>query len=199
MTSKFLKGIAPTLSRTWRLQTLSENPQPIPAQDFFDLLIVETPLDHFSSDVLRVRMISQLRNEVWFCHFRGQVLLPGLRPPTVDELEEIEADPNAIDPDQIRDVLDVVHVMVERVFFFSRTHKNGVNTDHSATFTDHLDLFVTNVAFDVIVPADVRVRNNERFGGNRQNVLEPCWIDVRKINHHTERFALLHDLPAKRG
>jgi hypothetical protein len=61
----------------------------------------------------------------------------------------------------------MIDVMVERAFFFSRAHEDGVDADNPAPFTNHLDLFITNVALDVVVPADVRVRHDRRLGCDR--------------------------------
>ena len=82
------------------------------------------------------------------CKFCRELLLSGFRLLSVNEREEIKADPNAIDPDQLRDVLDMIDVMVERTFFFSRAHEDGVDADNAAPFTDHPDLFVTRASQD---------------------------------------------------
>src|SRR5262245_17691830 len=142
-------------------------------------------------------MVREVRNEVRRCKFCSELLLPRLRPLPVDELEEIESDPDAVDSYQARDVLDVIDVAIERALFLSRAHENGVSADHSAAFADHLDLFIADVAFDVIVAADVRVRHNGRSCCDRENLLKPCRIDVREINNHTELLAFVHDLATK--
>src|SRR5262249_39157246 len=131
--------------------------------------------------------------------FCGELFLPRLRPLLVDELKEIKADPNAVDADQIRDVLDVIDVPIERAFFRSRAHEDGIYADHPATFSNHLDLFVANIAFDVVVPADVRVRDDGRLRCDRENLVKPGRVYVRKINNHAERFAFTHDVATKRS
>src|SRR5260370_41940580 len=93
----------------------------------------------------------------------------------------------------------MIDVMVERAFLFSRAHEDGIDADNPAPFADHSDLFVTNVALDVVVPADVRVRHDRRLGYDRENLFKPGWIDVRKINKHAEGFAFTLDLATKRG
>src|SRR4029077_11410452 len=102
----------------------------------------------------------------------------------VDEFEEIKPDPDAVDPDQLRDVFNMIDVVIERALFFSRAHENAVGADHSAPLTDHFDLFITNVAFDVVVPADIRVRHDWRLCCDRENLFKPGWIDVRTIKNH---------------
>ena len=102
-------------------------------------------------------MVPQIGNEVRLCEFCRKLLLPRLRPLSVNELKEIEADPYAVDAAQIREVFDVIDVTIQSAFFCSRAHENGVDADHSAAFTDHLDLFITDVAFDVVVSANIRV------------------------------------------
>src|SRR5215208_3754443 len=92
----------------------------------------------------------------------------------------------------------MIDVMVERAFFFSLAHEDGVDPDNPAAFTDHPNLFVTDVALDVVVPTDVRVRHDRRFGCDRENLFKPNRVDVRKINNHAEGFAFTHDLATKR-
>src|SRR4029077_10036787 len=132
------------------------------------------------------------------CKFCRELLLSGFGPLSVNELEEIKADPDAVDPDQIRYVLDMIDVLVECAFFCSRVHEDGVDADHPAPFANHLGLFITNVALDVVVPADVLVRHDRRLGCDRENLFKPSWIDVRKINNHAEGLALTPDLATKR-
>jgi hypothetical protein len=43
---------------------LFENPEPVPAQDFFNIAIFEAALDQFSGQVPRVRVIYQIQDEV---------------------------------------------------------------------------------------------------------------------------------------
>src|ERR1700757_3952537 len=143
-------------------------------------------------------MVRQVRNKVWRCKFCRELLLFGFGPLSVNELEEIKADRHTVDPDRIRDVLDMVDVPIERAFVFSRAYKDGVDADHPAPFTDHLDLFIANVALDVVVAADVCVRHDGRLRCDRENLLKPGWIDVRKINNHSERLAFTRDLATKR-
>ena len=91
------------------------------------------------------------------CKFCRELLLSGFGPLSVNELEEIKADPDAVDPDQIHDVLDMIEVVIERALFFSWAHEDGVDADDPAPFTDHPDLFVTDVALDVVIPSRTRM------------------------------------------
>src|SRR6267154_425047 len=91
----------------------------------------------------------------------------------------------------------MIDVMVERALFCSPAHEDGVDADNPAPFTDHPDLFVTDVALDVVVPTDVRVRHDRRLGYDRENLFKPSRVDVRKINNHAEGFAFTHDLATK--
>src|SRR6476659_4090575 len=118
------------------------------------------------------------------CKFCREFLLSGFGPLAVDELEEIKSDPDAFDSDQVCDVLDMIDVIVERAFFFSRAHEDGVDADNPAPSTDHPDLFVTNIALDVVVPANVRMRYDRLLGCDRENLFKTSWVDVRKINNH---------------
>jgi len=116
MTRRFLGEFDLLQISTCRLQPLSENSNPVSAQNFFNLLVSETALDQFSSEVPRVRMVPQIGNEVWRCKFCSQLLPPRLRPLPEDEFKEIKADADAVYPDQVRDVLDMIDVVIERGF-----------------------------------------------------------------------------------
>src|SRR5258707_5265841 len=82
-------------------------------------------------------MVRQLRNEMRRCEFCGELFLPRLRPLAIDELEEIESDPNTLHADQVRDVLDVIDVTIECAFFFSRANEDGVDADDAAKRRKH--------------------------------------------------------------
>src|SRR5919106_1587970 len=131
--------------------------------------------------------------------FSSELFLPRLRPLSVDELEEIETDSDAVDADQIRDVLDVIDVPIHRAFFFSWAHEDRIDADHAAPFTNHFDLFITNVALDIVISADVRVRHDRRVCCKRENLCKAGGVDVRKINHHAERLTFTHYIPTKCG
>mgnify|MGYP001791821798 CR=1 FL=1 len=133
------------------------------------------------------------------CQFCGELVLSRLRPLSVNELEEIKADADSIDTDQIRNMLDVVDVVIERAFFGSRAHENGIDADHSVTCPNHLDLFVTNVALDVVIATDVGVGHNRRLCCERENFLKPGWVYVSKFDNHAERLTFAHYIAAKRG
>src|SRR6476659_877915 len=92
----------------------------------------------------------------------------------------------------------MIDVMVERTFFFSRAHEDGVDADNAAPFTNHPDLFVTDVAFDVVVSADVRVRHDRRLGCDQENLFKASWVDMCKIDNHAEGFALTYDFATNR-
>src|SRR5215208_5503038 len=92
----------------------------------------------------------------------------------------------------------MVDVTVKRAFFFSRGHKDGIDADNPVPFSNHLDLFITDVALDIVVPASVRVRNNHRIGCNRENLFKPGRVNMGNINNHAEGFAFTYDLATKR-
>src|SRR5262245_22801213 len=156
MTSKnSLRVFTYAKSRACRLEQFSENSYPISAEDFFNLLIAETTLYQFSSEIQCVRMVPQIGNEVRRCKFCSQLLLPRLRPLLIDEFEEIKADTDAVDSDQIHHVLDMINIMTERAFFFFWAHEDTIGADNAVPFTNHFDLFITNVALDLVVAAGV--------------------------------------------
>src|SRR5439155_25458479 len=107
-------------------------------------------------------MVRQFRNEMRRCEFCGELFLPQLRPLAVDELEEIESDPNTHHADQLRDVLDVIDVALEGAYLFSRANEDGVDADDAAPFADFFDLFVADLALCIVLSAYVRVGHNGR-------------------------------------
>src|SRR2546430_6973936 len=72
------------------LQNLFENPKPIAAQNLFYVSVVESALDQFAREIMRVRMARQVGNKMRRCEFCGELFLPRLRPLPVDELEEVK-------------------------------------------------------------------------------------------------------------
>src|SRR5437763_12519822 len=100
-------------------------------------------------------LVYQVSNEMSNREFFRQLFFRLFRPLTINELEEIEADGDTFDTNQIYDVLDVIDITVERALFFLRAHENGIYANHSAPFTDHLNLLVTDIALDVVIPSRV--------------------------------------------
>src|SRR5215472_11479552 len=97
--------------------------------------------------------------------FCGELFLPRLWPSPVNELEKIKSNSDAVGSDQIRDVLDVIDVPIQDAFVRSGAHEDGIYTDHSASLTDYPNLFITNVALDVVIVAGVRMGDDRRLGG----------------------------------
>src|SRR5216117_829920 len=116
--------------------------------------------------------------------FCGKLLLPRLRPLAIDEFKEIEADSDAVDADQIGDMLDVIDVTIHGAFFFPGAYQHGIYADYAAAFADHLDLLIANVALDVVIAADICVRHDGWLCCNRQNFVKPSWVDMCEINYH---------------
>src|SRR3954452_2907576 len=87
-----------------------------------------------------------------------------LRPLPVNKLEKIETDRDALDSDQITDMLDMVDVTIERRFFLVRADQDRVDADYAAARANRLNLFVSNVPLDVVKFSRVRVRNDHRPG-----------------------------------
>ena len=75
-------------------------------------------------------------------------------------------------PIKFGDVLDVIDIAIERAFFCSRADQDRIYADHSAPFADHLDLFITDVAFDVVIAAGVSVGHNRRLCGESREFLQ---------------------------
>ena len=104
------------------LQNFFKDPQPVSEEDFFNLLVAEIAFDQFASEIARVRMISEIGNEMRRRQFRGELLLRRIGPLCMNKLEEIESDSDVIDADQINDVFDVIDVAIERALFLFRTN-----------------------------------------------------------------------------
>src|SRR5262245_29422936 len=187
------------LAASTRLQPFFENPQPVSAQRFFDLFVAETTLDHFASEVPRVRMVPQIGDEVRHSKFFVKLLFGRLRPLAVDELKEIKSNTHSIDADQIGYVFDMIDEVIENAFFCFWTNEHGVNANHTSAFPDHFDLVIVDVALDVVISSNIGVRNNGWFCCDRQNLVETGRIDVSKIDNHAEGLALSHQVTTKPG
>src|SRR6266853_601354 len=111
--------------------------------------------------------------------FCSEFLLSRLRPLAIDEFEKIKADPDAVNADQIGDMLDVIDVTIHGALFFPGAHQHGIYADYAAAFADHLDLLIANVALDVVIAADICVRHDRRLCCNRKNFVKPGSVDVR--------------------
>src|SRR5689334_25292628 len=86
-----------------------------------------------------------------FLEFCGGRLAP-------EKLAEIESDSDPIDSNQVGNVLDMIDVTIERCFFLVRANKNRVDTDHTATGTDHFDLVVADRSEERRVGKECRSR-----------------------------------------
>jgi hypothetical protein len=99
-----------------QLQQRLKNPHPVSKQNFFDLLVAKSVFDQFSGDIARVAMVQKVGNEMDMREFLMERSALFVRPAPVKEFEEIEANPDAIDPDQIDHMLNVIDVMIESGF-----------------------------------------------------------------------------------
>ena len=179
------------------LQDLFKNPQPIAAQDLFDLIVGESALDQSASEIWRVGMIAQIGNEMWSGQFCSKLVAHLLRQLLEEILAKIKTDPDAVDSDQAYHVLDVIDITINRARFAIRTYENRIYPDDTTALTDDLDLLVADVALDAVKLSHVGVRNDERFARKTDNVLESLWIDVRKIDDDAEALTFPHDIAAE--
>src|SRR6266576_2216872 len=108
-------------------------------------------------------MVPQIGNEARRCKFFGELLFCRLRPLAVDKLKKIKSYSDAIDADQIGYVFNVIDVTIESACFFFWTYQNGINANHTAPFADHFNLVIADVALDIVVAADICMRNNWRL------------------------------------
>src|SRR5438034_8443199 len=119
----------------------------------------------------------------------SEFLLSRLRPLAIDEFEKIKSDSDAVNADEIGNMLDVIDVTIHGALFFPGAHQHGIYADDAAAFTDHLDLLIANVALDVVIAADICVRHDGRLCNDGQNFVKTGWVDVCKINDHAKLLA----------
>src|SRR6266567_464570 len=179
------------------LQDLFKNPQPIAAQDLFDLIVGESSLDQSASEIWRVGMIAQIGNEMWSGQFCSKLIAHLLRQLLEEILAKIKTDPDAVDSDQAYHVLNVIHITIERAGFGIWTNENRIYPHNATALTDDLDLLVADVALDVVKLSHVRMRNDKWFARKTDNVLESFWIDVSQIDEDAKPLAFAHDVAAK--
>src|SRR2546423_694302 len=175
-------------------EPLLENPHPISEQDAFDVVVVEAAFDQAPGQIAAVRMFRELGDEMGVGEFLLKRDLLLLGPLPVNELKKIEADRDALNPDQIADVPDVVDVTVEGRFVLVRTNEDGVDADDATPRADRLDLIVGNVAFDIIVLPRVGVRDDHWLRRDFDNVVETRRTDVREVDNDPELFAFANDV-----
>src|SRR5205085_1702909 len=96
-----------------------------------------------------VRMPRQLRDKMRVGEFVLKSHLFSGRPLTVNKFEKVETNCDAIYPDEIAHVRDVVDVTIESRLLLERTDEHGIDADDPAPGADHLDLLVGDVALDV--------------------------------------------------
>ena len=116
------------------------------------------------------------------------------RPLPVDKLEEIEADRDAVDPDQIAHVLDVIDVAIEGSFLLLWTYQDGVDSDDPTPRADGFDLVVGDVALDVEIFSRVRVRDDDGPSRHLDDVVEPGRADVGEIDDDPKLLAFSNNV-----
>src|SRR6266487_835145 len=106
-------------------------------------------------------MVAQVREKMRSGEFCFQLFPFGDGHLAPKEFAEVEANTHAIYSDEIRDVFEVIDVTIESRFLLLRANEYRVDADDAATRADHFDLFIADVAFDVVKIPRVRVRNDE--------------------------------------
>src|ERR1700676_5365766 len=89
--------------------------------------------------------------------------------------------------------------MIERALFLVRADQDRVYADYAAALADHFDLFVADVALDVVELARVGVRDDQRFRRKIDNLFEAFRVDVGKIDENIEPLAFAHEIAPKTG
>src|SRR4051812_27039753 len=120
------------------------------------------------------------------------------RPLPVDKLEEIETDRDAVNPDQIAHVLDVIDVAIERRFFLVRTDQDRVDPDDAAPRANGFDLFVADIALDIEIFSRVRVRDDDGPRRYLDDVVEPGRADMRQVDDNSQPLAFANDIASER-
>ncbi len=180
------------------LKQFLQNSHPVSEKNLFDLFVAKTALDQFPGDVSGVRMIRQVGNEMGPSEGRGWIQRR-LGSPAKDEFEKIEPDPHPVDPNQPGDMFDMIDISIQGGFFFSRANQDGVDANDATAFAHQLDLFVANVALEVVITARVGVRNDERPGRHRAEIVEAPRINMREVEEKAELFAGVDEIATKRG
>src|SRR5215469_1700882 len=142
-------------------------------------------------------MVPEIGNEMRGRKLLGKLLLRRLRPLAIDKLKEIKSNSDSIDANQIGDVFNVIDVTIESAFISLRTYQYGVNANYTTAFADHFDLVIADVPLDVVIMADIRVRDNWWLCRDRQDILEASRIDVSEIDNHAKDLAFSHQIPTK--
>src|ERR1043165_9800410 len=130
--------------------------------------------------------------------FFGHPFLFFLGPFTINELEKIKADSNAIDSDEIGDVFDVIDVTIERGFLLFWADENRIDSDHTTTFADHFDLLIADIALYVVKFSRVRVRNDERLGREIDNFAKAGGINMSEVEDDAEILAFANKVAPER-
>ena len=114
-----------------------------------------------------------------------------------EKLTEIEADRDVIHPDQAGDMFDMIDITIEGRFLLFRTNENGVHPDDAPASADHFDLFVTDVALNVVVTTNIGVGNNQRPFRQAADLFKTSGVDVGQVEDDPEAFALRNQLAPK--
>src|SRR5262249_12513571 len=114
-----------------------------------------------------------------------------------DEFEKIKADSDAVNANQIGDMLNVIDVTIHRAFFFLRAHQDGIYADDTAALPNHFDLLIVNIALDVVIAADVCVRHDGWLCNDGQTSVKTGWVDIPKINYPSEPLAFAHHVTSE--
>src|SRR2546426_8792984 len=96
-------------------------------------------------------------------------------------------------------MLDVIDIPVDGCLLLTWADQHGVDSDYPAALTNHPDLFVTDIALDVVTSPRIAVGDDERPGRVRKNIFEARWINVSEINDDAECFALLQQVAPEAG
>src|SRR5437588_1266190 len=195
--SSFLRHSSFVIRVSSFLEPLLENPHPVSKKDLFDFFVAEFALDQAPRQAAAMRMLRQFRHEVGVRKLILKCDLLPLRPLPVNEFKEIEPDRDAVDPDQITHVLDVVDVTICRRFYRMRTDQHGVDADDATARADGFDLFVGHVPLDVVIFSRVRVRNDHRLRRHLDDIVESRRADMGEVDDDAELFAFANYVAAE--
>src|SRR5207244_13612305 len=109
----------------------------------------------------------------------------------------IEAYHESVYANEVVAVFNVIDVTIHRAFLSSRAYQQRIHTDYTAPFADHFDLCITDVALNIVIAPNIRVRHDGWLFCNRENFVKPRWIDVREINNDDEPLAFAYHVAPK--
>ncbi|HST18837.1 MAG TPA: hypothetical protein VLK36_14305 [Gaiellaceae bacterium] len=111
----------------------------------------------------------------------------------IDEVEEVETEPDVVDPDQLGDVGDLIHVRRGARALTGGAQEHRADPDHATSLGDRLHLRVAAVPLDVVEAARVGVADHQRPVRPGEHVVHAGGVQVREVDQDPQLLARIHD------